>query len=330
LNLPDSLDHSNTSTEGAKIPTKELPNNQKNLNYLSRVWDIRTSDAIDEGALVFMARCFIQATLPHSNPGDNEDIWLRRNGHYKLEILAGRYKNEMTGKTENIGLPYGSIPRLLMIWMTTEALRTKSQQLFLGKSLSSFMEKLGLSPRGGKRGDITRLKNQAYKLFRSEFTLTQEQEQGRKEKDMKISSERVLFWNCKTPEQSTLWESYVILTPEFFDSITYNPAPMDMRALKALKASSMALDMYMWLSHRTFYLTTPQKLPWEALEAQMGSDYKELKIFRHYIRKAVNKIKVFWPELNADFDNPEVITLYPSKSLISPKEARQGKLLFSR
>jgi len=120
-----------------------------------------------------------------------------------------------------------------------------------------------------------------------------------------------------------------MLTPEFYDLLTQNPAPLDLRALRALKASSLALDIYMWLSHRTFYLDKPQKLPWQALAGQLGSDYKDLKVFRYYVRKAVTKIKAFWPELNADFDDLEIITLYPSKSIILKRNLRRENLFTS-
>lgn len=331
--MPPSDTNDNTSdgglvaTQNELFPTKDL-NSQRAANYINKVWDIRTSDAEGEGALAFMARCFIQATLPHSDPGKDVSIWHRENGIYTLEIKAARYFDKTQKKEINVGLPSGSIPRLLLVWMTTEAIRTKEPRLMLGSSLSEFMGKLGLIPSGGKRGDITRLKNQSYKLFRSEFTLTQEQKGGVHEKDLKISNERMLFWNPRFPEQESLWESWVNLTPDFFEAITKNPAPMDMRALKALKNSSMALDIYMWLSHRTFYLSKPQRLSWKALEGQIGANYSHEKTLRQNVRKAVNKIRVFWPELNVNFDDPDIITLYPSKSIITPREMRQGKLLF--
>ena len=332
MNPSHGSNHNNTSPEVATQNELFPPEDQiskKAAAYVNKVWDIRTSDAADEGALAFMARCFIQATLPHSDPGD-VPLWGRRNGIFTLTIKPS-YVFDSNNKPKNLGLPYGSIPRLLFIWMTTETLRTGEPRLLLGNSLSEFMNKLGFSSTtGGKNGSITRLKIQAYKLFRSEFTLTQTQEKGIHEKDLKVSNERMLFWNEQAPEQKSLWESWVNLTPEFFEAITKNPAPLDLRALKALKSSSMALDIYMWLSHRTFYLDKPQRLSWKALQGQLGADYNHEKTLRQNVRKAVNKIKVFWPELNADFDNPEVITLYPSKSLISPREARQGKLLLSR
>ena len=326
----DELDHNNISPEVARqqelFPTESLKTD-KTAEYIRKVWDIRESNAADEGALAFMAKCFIQATLPHSDPGDDVSLWHRENGAFSLEIQAARVFDRETRKEVNIGLPSGSIPRLLLAWMTTEAVRTKSPELLLGNSLSQFMDKLGLTRCGGKKGDITRLKNQAYKLFRSRFTLTNYKEQGVHEKDMNITSERFLFWNPQAPDQGSLWDSAIRLSPEFYDMIMFNPTPLDMRALHALKSSSMALDVYMWLSHRTFYLSKPQRLPWKALAAQMGAEYGRLRDFRKKVQNIIPKIRVFWPDLRVNFDDPEIITLYPSKPLITPKEMKRGKLI---
>ena len=59
-------------------------------------------------------------------------------------------------------LPFGNIPRLLLAWVTTEAVRTQSRELILGSSLSEFVGKLGMDSVGGAR---TRLRNQMRRLF---------------------------------------------------------------------------------------------------------------------------------------------------------------------
>ena len=46
-------------------------------------------------------------------------------------------------------LPYGNLPRLLLAWVSTEAVRTQSRELVLGRSLSEFMRALGLEPVSG-------------------------------------------------------------------------------------------------------------------------------------------------------------------------------------
>ena len=56
-------------------------------------------------------------------------------------------------------LPFGNLPRLLLAWVCSEAVRTQSRDLVLGRSLYEFMHKLGMEDRsGGRHGERTRLK----------------------------------------------------------------------------------------------------------------------------------------------------------------------------
>ena len=105
--------------------------------------------------LGFMARLLTLCSIPRTNPG-NRLQYVRRNGPYKLVMNA-------IGDNK---LPFGNLPRLLMAWVSTEAVRTQSRELVLGKSLSEFMRKLDLHTSGGSsRGDRTRLRNQMRRLF---------------------------------------------------------------------------------------------------------------------------------------------------------------------
>lgn len=100
--------------------------------------------------------------MPHSDPGD-VPAWGRENGAFSMVIQPGLVKQN--NEFKRIGLTYGSYPRLLLAWITTEAVKTKSPQLVLGASLSEFMGKLDLIPRGGRWGTIARLKDQMRRLF---------------------------------------------------------------------------------------------------------------------------------------------------------------------
>ena len=60
--------------------------------------------------------------------------YIRKNGPYTLVMSA---------VGENGRLPYGNLPRLLLAWVSTEAVRTQRRELILGRSLSEFMRKLG-------------------------------------------------------------------------------------------------------------------------------------------------------------------------------------------
>ena len=121
-----------------------------------------------------MARAMVLATLPHSDPGD-VPAWGRRNGKFSLVIQPG-YTIDEKGGPRSIGMPYGVIPRLLLCWLTTEAVRTREREIVLGSSLSDFMRKLEmLGPTGGRHGSITRLKVQMLRLFSSSVSCVYEE-----------------------------------------------------------------------------------------------------------------------------------------------------------
>ena len=120
---------------------------------------IEASEA--EPDMGFVARMLALCSLPRTNPGDRTQ-YKRVNGPYTLYMLAGGGNK----------LPFGNIPRLLLAWICTEAVRTQSPKLVLGRSLYEFMRRLGMDSRsGGERGDRTRLKNQMGRLFRCSVQL---------------------------------------------------------------------------------------------------------------------------------------------------------------
>ena len=119
--------------------------------------------------LGFMARLMVLCSLPHSNPG-NRKKYKRVNGPYTL------YMNAVGG----CKLPFGNIPRLLLAWLSTEAVRTQNREIVLGRSLSEFMRSLGVlsSDSGGASGIRTRLRNQIRRLFSSHVRLVYEDKHG--------------------------------------------------------------------------------------------------------------------------------------------------------
>ena len=90
--------------------------------------------------LGFMARMMALCSLPRTNPG-NQHRYVRRNGPYTLVMSAtGLHK-----------LPFGNLPRLILAWLCTEAVRTQSRELVLGRSLAEFMRTLGIYHNSGGR-----------------------------------------------------------------------------------------------------------------------------------------------------------------------------------
>ena len=224
---------------------------------------IEAEDAKRAGRLGYMARAFVQATLPHKATPTNE--FYRENGLFSLTILA----------PSRIGLPYGSIPRLLLSWMTTEAIYTRSPVLELGPTLSAFLVELGLERTGGVRGGITRLRKQVESLFCSSISCRYADESSAQGAGFMIAKDYSLWWTPKSPDQLPLWKSTVTLSTDFFNEVIERPVPIDMNALKALKRSPMALDIYFWLTYRMSYLSRDTVIPWALLQGQFGADYAQ-------------------------------------------------------
>src|SRR5260364_199707 len=228
--------------------------NAKNLDkFVSDALEIESEAAQQAGTLGYMARALVQATMPHKNPG-LVNVWGRRNGNFSMVIQPG-YTLDKNGKSRNTGLPYGSKPRLVLAYISSEAVKTRSRDIILGRSLSSFMHQLDLVPTGGRWGTIPMLREQMRRLF----------------------SATVAFqYDGKTEE------------------ITERPVPLDTRALSALKGSSLALDIYCWLTYRMSYLRKPIEIPWTLLAAQFGSDYTELRDFKKNFLKQLRKVDVIY------------------------------------
>jgi hypothetical protein len=220
----------------------------------------------------------VQATLPHKKVAGNE--FERRNGNYTLTLLA----------PSKIGLPYGSVPRLLLAWLTTEAVKTQSRNLELGDSLSGFMRELDMVPTGGRWGSITRLKDQARRLFSCTVSATYDDAKKHADMGYRLTDKSLLWWDAKEPEQAGLWKSTVTLSEAFFNEVVSHPVPVDMRALKSLKKSPLALDTYCWLTYRASYAKRPSVIPWSALALQFGSDYAELRFFKRAFLEELRKV----------------------------------------
>ena len=266
--------------------------------------------------LGFMARMMALCSLPRTNPG-NRTRYVRRNGPYTLVMSTnGLHK-----------LPYGNLPRLLLAWVCTEAVRTRSRVLFLGPSLSKFMRGLGVYNGGGGNAGI-KLRNQMKRLFDCSVKLTFKDENVERFVNSPIASRGEFWWNERKPDQSSLWESKVELGWDLFNEIINHPIPLDMNILRALKRCSLGLDLYMWLTYRTFSLRAPQRLTWRQLYRQFeahpdkASDKETIKFFRRKVLRELKKIKLAWPDLNYS-TAPGLLILHPSTSAIPPPTHNQ-------
>ncbi len=139
--------------------------------------------------------------------------------------------------------------------------------------------------------------------------------------DMQVAPKGELWWDPHDPEQGTLWGSYVILGEDFFTAITAAAVPVDMRVLRAIKRSPLALDLYAWATWRVFKLQKSQFIPWEGLMQQMGSEYSDTDNFVRKAKAALRKIRAVYPALKLDYAKGGFF-LHPSLTAIAPAPKR--------
>ena len=266
--------------------------------------------------LGFMARLLVLCSLPRTNPG-NRHQYKRVNGPFKLVMVAGADNK----------LPFGNLPRLILAWVCSEAVRTRSRVLILGPSLSDFMRSLGVYSSSGEKH--TRLRNQMKRLFGCTVSMIYEDERGEARVSSLVADHAEFWWNEHKPDERSLWNSKIELGEKFFNEITRHPVPLNMNTLTALKRSALGLDLYLWLVYRTFPLGAPLRLTWRLLYSQFGahpskaSDNNTVQAFRYKVLRELKKIKMAWPGLNYT-TAPGVLILLPSTPAIAP--LNQGQL----
>lgn len=270
------------------------------------------------GQIGYIALVMIWASMPHKKIDQ---------AHYKLD--NGATSITMFANPD-IGLPYGKLPRLICAWLTQEARRTKSPVLMLGRSLNEFADKLGLSTSGGQRGDISRLKVQARKLFSTVITLNAHDDRELAYSNVLISNNGLLLWNPKKPHARSLWESTITLSEPFYQQCIKRAVPFDLRVLHILR-SPLAIDIYFWLTWRIFLINRqgrPTLISWEALRLQFCVGYaatpQGMAHFRSEFRHCLHDICALYPTVRLSSE-PNGLRLFPSPTHVRESKSRRSQ-----
>lgn len=260
----------------------------------------------------YLARELVQCTLPHSKP--LEPIDPNNPGKPRKELTEYERKDGNLTVTitanSKIGLPYGTIPRLLMLWVTSEAMRTQSRKLRLGSkdndTLNNFLREVGLNPRtgNGKRGDAKRLREQMVRLFRARISFDYDQQAKPKNADawldMGIAPKGFLWWDFQQPDQPLLdgFESWIELDENFYQAITANAVPVNLTMAGNLKRSPLALDLFVWATYRLYRMRDGEQITVSILDLhrQFGSEYTRQRDFRAKLTHALESLSTVWSE----------------------------------
>lgn len=260
-------------------------------------------------------------SMPYKDPG-SVPAWERVNGDYSIQIVP----DVVDGVAR---YPFGSIPRLLMIWMSTQARITDSPVLDVASSLDGFVKEIGLSSGGKQRAAVM---DQMNRLFGAGVRLKSNSEQERDGAPLRrlqgknfflVDSSDVLFTREDTDGQQPLWGSTITLSASFFEQIKGQSFPVLTEALRTFKTSPLQTDIYLFLVYRLFSVKAPVRITWQQLNAQFGAQYERDRDFKAAFIKNLAEVAKFYPEANYDVTKDYLI-LYRSKQHIPSKPVKES------
>jgi hypothetical protein len=270
---------------------KNLPT-KKHLQIVNLAGEMAEQTKEEAGALGFMSRLLVMVNLPYRDPGKDRRTWFRKNGHVSIDVNSG------TEDGIPIGLPYGAYPRLILAFLVTQAVKTQSPMLYLGKSFTDFLKLIGIEKGGNTR---KQLQKQLDRTLSASFAWTYRTDKQWSRENIQISHKSQLWWDEKQPEQQSLWESYIKLNADFFNEIIRNAVPLDLRVLSILKNSPLGLDLYMFIAWRVFKIDKPVFISWQSLQEQLGGQFLNIHEFSRKCRSHIKKIQAIRPDLNVTF-----------------------------
>lgn len=291
---------------------------QQELDLFKLSLDIEEKNARESNNMGFISTAMIYASLPHSEI--TGAIFKRKNNDVSLTIM----------NDPDIGLPFGKIPRIITAFLCTEAKRQEYSDtpeiINLGKSQAEFAKKLGLTSSGGERGGITRLKDQAKRLFTSHITLIGQPETQFHFRNLNIVEEGMLLWSPHDINEKSTWNSQLTLSKRFYEECIAHSVPLDMRVIHNLR-SPLAIDIYVWLTYRYNSIKYPTPISWKQLKWQFGSNYSEdtqgMSNFISNFKTQLRKVSSVYREAKFSVDKTK-LTLLPSPPHILPPSPKAG------
>jgi hypothetical protein len=260
-------------------------------------------------SVVFSGWC--HAALPHKRLA-NDAIWALQSEHCTLFVEPG-HKVGQDGMPSAVGVPYGSRARLMLIYLQTEALRTNSREVELGKSLRDWLRRMDI-PYGGK--SLREVREQADRLARCRLTF--HLNSGGKAGLLNQNLLDEAMFVSDEADQGCLFVEHAKLSESYFNSLKRHPVPIEEAAIRSISNNSQAIDAYLWLAYRLHSLPRPIVVSWKALHVQFGNGYSRLDDFRRRFIDTLALALAVYPEAKIEIDTSGV-RLFPSKPPVSPK-----------
>lgn len=275
--------------------------------------------------IFFQASPFIVAPLPHRK--SKALIHKQTRGGLTLSLVANA----------DIGLPYGAISRLILVWLTTEARRQNCRALTFDH-ISQFAAQIGCARSGGMNGGLTAIREHARRLFTSSL---QYQHVCDAESVYLVEGqgffliEQYKLWQSRRVEEGAVIPFHpndlamqITLSEPFFELIKRHAVPFDLRIMTILRQSTLAMDIYLWLTYTFQSLKKAKCVFWASLKSQFGHNYAENRsgrsVFKKRFTAAMKLIHTVYPSAKLVLTCDGLI-IKPSQSSVIKRPVKEKK-----
>ena len=288
----------------------------------------QSKEIINAQDIGYTSKLFVQALFPYRKTDEEKRV---------IETAQGRIVVYADG-----GLPYGKYPRLIMAYIITRAVENAGKlkagkidfeqavRIPLGHSMNHFLQAIGIHGRGtgGKKGTLSIVREQLLRLADARVTVKEDDGVRARGKHTQIMDEWDLWFDARDPNQGSFIESYIKLTPQFFQHIIEAPIPIDLAVLRQL-TKPRSMDIYIWLTVKQFWLSKNNRdsylFTWDMMAQSFATKEQITAIdrrnFRNKIKKAIHDVQAVWPNcgIKADLKGVTVTKTSPSVEKKPPR-----------
>ena len=234
--------------------------------------------AEEESRLGITHAGFAMTSLPHKRI---EDVLWRRDGHRTtLLVESGRDR-----KGQFVGVPYGSFARLILLYLQTEAVRTGSPEVELGRSMKAWMS----LTTGGRTYQLVTEQARRISACRLTFFFARENGAEARHNGAFVQDAISFAGVIDDDDQPSFWQDRVRLDEGFWRSLREHPVPVREEAIKAISNRSLAIDVYIWLAYRLHALAKPVPVSWNAIHGQFGAGFRLVRQIKPTFTEALSR-----------------------------------------
>lgn len=275
----------------------------------------------EEPVPAFLHSALCAMSLPTKRPKDDTQPILREDGKYALAINPRPVLQTVDGKPilRSLGVPYGAYPRVALIYLLSQAVAKQSRDVYLGRNFTEWMRRLGYQTVSyGPRGTANLMREQVDRLLACEWQIrwdgTEAGDNAFAVRDVKISNEY-----AGTLDKNGAFAREIRMSEAFYSHLVDHAVPLNEIAIRELKGTPTALDLYTYLAYRLPRINSDksQIISWDQLAKHLGNE-ADSKRFRQTVRETMQLVSAVYPNANVDVSGRKVV-LHPSPAPLERK-----------